>query len=148
MMNVTPFDVAFRFQGTKEVAGSTSNPLVLAMLRLDNKWPTDDEVPWCSAFTNFICFLLGLPRSRSLAARSWLKVGTPVNLSEATPGFDIVILNRAGGSPDPKVDGPGHVGFFAGLDGSKVAVLAGNQSNEVNIQMFDATRILGIRRIG
>lgn len=147
-MRTTPFDVAARFQGTKEVAGSTSNPLVLAMLKLDNAWPTDDEVPWCSAFVNFICFLLGLPRSRSLAARSWLKIGNPVDLSEATPGFDIVILTRAGGSLDPNVAGPGHVGFFAGLEGSKVAVLAGNQSNAVNIQLFDKNRVLGVRRIG
>jgi hypothetical protein len=61
-MDVTPFQVAHRFLGIREVGGATSNPLVLAMLRLDASWVEDDQTPWCSAFCNFCCFVLGAPR--------------------------------------------------------------------------------------
>ncbi len=54
-MHVTAFDIAQVFIGETEVSGGMDNPLILAMLRTDNKWPEHDEVPWCSAFTNFIC---------------------------------------------------------------------------------------------
>lgn len=63
-MNITAFDLAQRFIGIKEVPGSTSNPQVLAFLRLDNAWPDGDDVAWCSAFVNYIAWLLRLPRSK------------------------------------------------------------------------------------
>jgi hypothetical protein len=47
-MNITAFDLAQRFVGIKEIAGSVSNPQILAMLKLDDDWPKDDSVPWCS----------------------------------------------------------------------------------------------------
>ena len=43
-MNVTAFDIAERFVGTKEVGGKVDNPAILAMLTLDAKWPSNDEV--------------------------------------------------------------------------------------------------------
>ncbi len=137
-MNITAYDLAQRFVGVKETPGATSTPLVLAMLQLDGDWPKDDAVPWCSAFANFIAWLLRLPRSKSLAARSWLQVGRPISLEEATPANDVVILSRAGG---------GHVGFFAGLQDDDVLVLAGNQSDAVNVSVFPRDRVLGVRRL-
>ena len=147
-MNCTAFDIAQRFVGLKEVAGPTSNPHVLAMLQLDQEWPEGDDVPWCSAFVNYVTWLLRLPRSKSLRARSWLQVGTPITAEEATPG-DVVILKRGGDNqPGPEViDAPGHVGFFARKEGSTVWVLGGNQSDSVNLQGYPAARILGIRRL-
>ena len=53
-LEITPFDLAQRFVGISEVPGSTSNAHVLAMLRIDQKWPEGDHVPWCSAFINYI----------------------------------------------------------------------------------------------
>ena len=76
-MDITAYDLASRFIGIKEVRGSVSNPQILSMLRLDSSWPKGDEVPWCSAFVNYPAWLLRLPRSKSLRARSWLEVGTP-----------------------------------------------------------------------
>jgi uncharacterized protein (TIGR02594 family) len=96
-MEITAFDLAQRFVGTKEAPGAVSNPLVLAMLQLDAAWVDDDVTPWCSAFVNFVTWLLRLPRSKSVAARSWLKVGVEVPLSQAIPGFDVVVLSRGGG---------------------------------------------------
>lgn len=119
------------------------------MLRLDNTWVPDDDTPWCSAFTNYIAWLLRLPRSKSLAARSWLTVGTPVNIDQAKPGFDVVILTRGVDPPGPEVlSAPGHVGFFAGLEQFRhVLLLGGNQDDQVMVAPYSATRVLGVRRL-
>lgn len=148
-MIITAFELAARFIGVSEVAGTASNPLVLAMLRLDNKWPTGDDVAWCGAFVNFITWMLRLPRSKKLSARSWLGVGEVVQLEQAKVGFDVVILKRGeADQPGPEVlDAPGHVGFFAGLSPGKVNLLGGNQGNVVSVSPFHVERILGIRRL-
>ena len=93
--------------------------LLRRVLKLDDEWPDGDEVPWCSAFMNYICWLLRLPRSKSLRARSWLSVGTPIDISDARPGFDVVILKRGiGRQPGPdNLTATGHVALFAGLEG-------------------------------
>lgn len=137
-----------RFVGIHETAGATSTPLVLAMLRLDTSWVEDDQTAWCSAFVNFVCFLLGAPRSRSLAARSWLLVGTSIPLTDARVGSDVVVLTRGNKPPGADViAAPGHVGFYAGQDAANVFLLAGNQGDAVNIAPFPKSRILGIRRL-
>lgn len=135
---MTAFDLAQRFVGIRETAGASSTPLVLAMLRLDNAWPEGDETPWCSAFANWVAWLLRLPRSKSLAARSWLAVGRPIPLEEAQAGFDVVVLERGAG---------GHVGFYAGHDAATVSVLGGNQGDAVSVASFPRARVLGVRRL-
>ena len=150
-MNVTLYDIAQRFVGMKEVPGQKDSPMILAMLKLDGDWPEHDEVPWCSAFVNFVAWLLRLPRSKSLAARSWLKVGRPVLDHEARVGWDVVVLMRGGGNqPGPEVTSgaPGHVGLFAGWETSdRVLMLGGNQGDQVSVASFPRERILGIRRL-
>ncbi len=149
VIEVTAFSLAQRFIGVDEAQGNSSNPHVLAMLKLDQDWPDGDHVPWCSAFMNYVAWLLRLPRSKSLRARSWLLVGSSVDVSEATVGFDVVILKRGSGNqPGPDViDAPGHVGFFGGVEGSKVLILGGNQDDSINISRYPTSRILGIRRL-
>jgi uncharacterized protein (TIGR02594 family) len=146
-MNVTAFDIAQRFVGVKEVAGPTANPTVLAMLQLDGAQVSDDAVPWCSAFANYVAWLLRLPRSKSLRARSWLLVGTPVERQNAVAGFDVVILNRGGPQDPTVVDAQGHVGFFAGWAPDNVLILGGNQGDSVSVRAFPTAQILGIRRL-
>ena len=159
-MQLTAFDLAQRFTGIREVAGPVSNAHILAMLRLDNTWVEGDEIPWCSALVNYICWLLRLPRSKSLAARSWLGVGIPIALEQARPGYDVVVLKHAG-DHEPGAEimaAPGHVGFFAGLearpratfgdpDTGRVLVLGGNQGDSVSVSPFPVTRVLGVRRL-
>lgn len=142
-MNITAFDLAQRFTGIKEMSGKVSNPQILAMLQLDDKWPQDDEIPWCSAFANYIAWLLRLPRSKKLNARSWLEVGKPVLLFEAKVGFDVVVFERG------KDGVSGHVGFYAGHPsfGGEVFVLGGNQSDSVNISSYPKDKLLGVRRL-
>jgi uncharacterized protein (TIGR02594 family) len=142
------FDLAQRYVGIEEVGGSLDNPAILAMLKLDNKWPEHDEVPWCSAFANHICWLARLPRSKNLRARSWLTVGKGIQLDEAEPG-DVIILKRGkGDQPGPEVlDAPGHVGFYAGRFDTFIEVLGGNQSDTVKVSRYPAKRLLGVRRL-
>jgi uncharacterized protein (TIGR02594 family) len=140
-MGITAYELAQRFVGTKEVRGTSDSPLILAMLRLDGGWPDHDEVPWCSAFVNYIAWLLRLPRSKSLAARSWLDVGTPIWLQDAEVGFDVVVFDR-GANP-----AAGHVGFFGGLFTDGVMALGGNQGNMVSVRLFPRTRVIGVRRL-
>ncbi len=150
-MEISAFELAQRFVGVKEVPGSDSNPQVLAFLKLDQSWPGGDDVPWCSAFANYIAWLLRLPRSKNLAARSWLAIGRAVRIDEAAVGFDVIVLKRGGGDqPGPEVlAAPGHVGFFAGLEGNgaRVLVLGGNQGDQVSVAPFPADRVLGVRRL-
>lgn len=165
-MNITLFDLAQRFVGIREVSGRAANPAILAMLKLDGDWPQDDSVPWCSAFVNYVAWLMRLPRSKSLRARSWLQVGRPVGMPVV--GWDVVVLKRGSGEqPGPEViDAPGHTGFFAGWARASgmtdevhlnahtaatllrnVLILGGNQSDSVSIAPYDSSRILGIRRL-
>jgi len=148
-IEITAFDLAQRFVGIKEIPGKVANPQILAMLQLEDSSIQDDEIPWCSAFVNYVCWLLRLPRSKSLSARSWLAIGTVISIGDAEPGFDVVVLKRGGDNqPGPEVlDAQGHVGFFAGYEDKQVLVLGGNQSDSVNILRFPEERILGIRNI-
>lgn len=150
---ITPYSIAQNLMGIAEMPGALNNPAIVAMLQFVDKSVSTDEVPWCSAFVNAVCKICGLPRSGSLAARSWLQVGRVVTIDAAAPGWDVVILKRgAGKQPGPEVTrAPGHVGFFAGLDtsagGERLHVLGGNQGNRVSLASFPAAQLLGIRRL-
>ena len=147
-MNITAYELAQRFIGIKEVPGKRDNAQILTMLHLDGTWPEHDEVPWCSAFTNYVAWLLRLPRSKSLAARSWLTVGAAIHLPRAQIGFDVVVLSRGSNSPGPEVlSAPGHVGFYSGQGAGKVALLGGNQGDSVSVAEFPVNRVLGVRRL-
>ena len=146
---MTAYDAAQRYVGIKELAGGADHPLIQWWLSLCG-FPSDvhDETPWCSAFVNGIAWQLRLPRSKSASARSWLLVGTPVDVRCASPGSDIVVLKRGDGQQGPEVlNAPGHVGFFAGFDGDGVLVLGGNQGDAVGLARFPAASILGVRRL-
>ena len=142
------FDLAQRFTSIEEVGGNVDNPQIMAMLKLDMKWPSHDEVPWCSAFVNYICYLCRHQRSKDLRARSWLNVGRGIQLEQAEAG-DIVVIKRGGGDqPGPEViDAKGHVGFYAGMFGGFIEILGGNQSDTVKVSRYPRDRLLGVRRL-
>jgi uncharacterized protein (TIGR02594 family) len=136
------YQVATNFIGLKEKPGEEDNRFIQWCLSITSMpGPHHDEIPWCSAFLNGLCFILGLPRSGSAAARSWLAVGLPVDKSVAVIGQDIVVVSR-GSNPTA-----GHVGIFAGYDGQKIKILGGNQGDMVSIASFPLSSVLGIRRI-
>lgn len=142
-----------RFLGMKELPGALSNPAIMAMLQLDQAWPADDSVAWCSAFVNYIAHLLELPRSRSLAARSWTEIGAPISLDQAVRGRDIVVFTRAGTPKSPHKDAAGnwlsgHVAIYdSQLIARRIAVLGGNQGDAVSIAMFNVDDVIAVRRL-
>ena len=144
---MTPYQVAQRFIGIKEMPGHDMNTaMIMAFLQLDAQWPQDDEVPWCSGFVNWCHWFAKYPRTESLRARSWLLLGTPTDLNQAEPG-DIVIFNR-GGPQDPDIiEAPGHVGFYMSSDQTFIHTLGGNQSNQVKESVYPINDLLGIRQI-
>lgn len=149
---MTAFELAQRFVGEiHEIEGPKASPFI--------RWchecvglgtEASDEIAWCSSFANRIAWLLRLPRSKSAAARSWLTVGIPVQIHQAIAANDIVILKR-GPEPQPGPEvtsgAPGHVGLFAGFEGSSVLILGGNQGDSVSIARFPSVNILGVRRL-
>lgn len=148
---VTAYDLQKVYLGLQEREGSEHHPLIQWWFELCGlARETPDEVAWCSAFCQHAPYELGLQRSHSAAARSWLKVGRPVAIEDALKGFDVVVLKRGKGpQPGPEVTSgaPGHVGYFAGLDGLNVLLLGGNQANRVSIAPFPIADILGVRRL-
>jgi len=151
---VTAYSLAERYVGLGELAGGEDHPLIQWWLSLCGLGlHQHDETAWCSAFVQHPCFELGLPRSKSAAARSWLRVGEEIGLTEARVGWDVVILSRGEGpQPGPEVvEAPGHVGWFAGRRDSggfaDVLLLGGNQHSAVNVAPFPCTRVIGVRRL-
>lgn len=149
-LETTPFKVAGAYLGVKEVAGPRSHPMVAAFHYAVDDSDTPDEVPWCSSFANFVAWSLGLPRSRSRRARSWLKMGRAVELGAAVEG-DVVVFSRGEGpQPGPEVlEAPGHVAFLGQVskDGRRVWVCGGNQGDSVSHAWFPASQVLGVRRL-
>ena len=147
-LEISAVDLALRFVGVHEAPGPEAEPTILWFLRSCDESVTQDDVPWCSGFANRIAWLLDLPRSDSLRARSWLTVGRPVEpLANAQIGFDVVVLKRGTNVGPEVLQAPGHVGFFYGFDGERVRVLGGNQGDAVNVSSYPLAKVLGVRRL-
>ena len=132
--------IAEGYLGQKEIAGSRHNPVIVGFFaKAGHPDIRNDEVAWCSAFTNAVCYEYGMKGTRSLMARSWLKwtEGEKVN----TPKYgDIVVFSR-GSNP-----AYGHVAFFEKWDDEFIYVIGGNQSNAVTRAKYPRSRLLGFRR--
>lgn len=146
---MTPFDLAQRFVGeVQELPGEhADHPLIQWFLSLCGfGFDAHDEIAWCSAFVNGMCWIARCARSKSAAARSWLNIGIAVSLIDAKAGYDVAVFRRFVNGMDDGITG--HVGFYAGMDGDRIRIISGNMRNQVTIDSFPATDLLGIRRIG
>lgn len=148
----SPYELALHLSQMEiaEMPGEDAHPFVRwSLSRVGFGLKASDETAWCSAFVNVVHEMCGLPRSKSAAARSWLKVGQPVELAEWKIG-DVVIITRGDGQqPGPEViAAQGHVGFLADVDKVKreLAILGGNQGNRISVARFPVNRLLGVRR--
>ena len=101
---------------------------------------------WCAAFVNAVLHESDIPGSESvsnvpLMARSFLTWGETIQEPKAG---DLVIFPRG------KQGWQGHVGFYVGSIHRKnveyYRILGGNQNNSVNIEIYPASKTLGIRR--
>lgn len=133
-------EIALSYYGTKAITGKLNNQLIVDMFQaIGHKWVQTDDVAWCSAFINFCAMKAGLPYTKSLAARSWLTIGEPVNSPEMG---DIVIFWRISENSEF-----GHVGLYINEDGNYINVLGGNQSGMVRISQYYKSNLLGFRRL-
>lgn len=140
MATKDPVLEALKLYGTAAIPGAQSNPIVLDFFKqAGHPEISDDDTPWCSAFLNALMRGCGLPYTGSLAARSWLTVGTV----ETEPKLgDVVIFGV--NPPNPAIS---HVGMFISKQGNNIWVLGGNQDNRVEIALFKTIHILGYRRL-
>ncbi len=130
--------IAYAELGVKEVVGSGSNPRIIEYLHSTNLGAPDnnkDETAWCSAFVNWCIENSGYAGTDSAAALSWASWGA--STSAPVPG-DLVVFNWGGGH--------GHVGFFVSATATKVQVLGGNQSNEVNVKDWPKNKVYRFRK--
>jgi uncharacterized protein (TIGR02594 family) len=102
---------------------------------------TSDKDAWCSLALNWCAMQAKLQRSGSLAARSWLKTGIPVqNLRDA----DIVVYWR-----ESKDSVYGHVGipFSYTHDGNSIWTYGGNQSDSWCVKPYPKSSLLGFVKL-
>jgi len=129
--------------GVKELKGEKNSERVMKyhlFASEDNDVDHPDSVPWCSSFICFVVEKAGLSSTNSLMARSWEYWGES-SMHDPIPG-DIVVFWRKS-----QKSGFGHVGVFLGKRAdNNIAVLGGNQKDEVNISIFSPHKIVDIRR--
>jgi uncharacterized protein (TIGR02594 family) len=130
--------IAFQEIGVKEYSGAADNPRVVAYLSSTSLGKNDrsnDETYWCSAFVNWCVEQAGFEGTDSAWAKSWLNWGK--KLDKAKEGC-IAILTR---------DKGGHVAFYLSEDAKNVTLLGGNQNDQVCIQKYPKSKVLGYREI-
>lgn len=133
-MNTPWLDLAKKYLGEHEVAGRKDNQFILDCFKHTGYKADHDEVPWCAAFVCRVLEESGLSSTKSAAAASFEKYGTPCELK---PGAVIVFKWASGGH---HVTLCHHV-----VDDHYVACLGGNQSDQVKISVFNRAYIVAIR---
>lgn len=123
--------------GEKEVPGAGDNPDIVAWFQLTTL-PKDlwhDATAWCAVFVNAGFCLNGINGLRSARAADWLGFGHAVT----TPQIGDVVVFRWD-------DGSHHVAYVLGIEGDRVRVIGGNQSNAVTETTYPLRNVAGFRR--
>lgn len=137
---MNPLLIALKEYGTWEWTGKEHNPRILEYFKaIGHAWVKDDETAWCAAFVNWCLLQAGKPQTGKLNARSFLEYGQD---TKAPVLGDLVVLWRISSTSSF-----GHVGFYVNETQSYVYILGGNQSEQVNIQKFAKSQLLGYRKI-
>jgi uncharacterized protein (TIGR02594 family) len=123
--------------GEHEIPGAKANKRILEYSKGVGSFDSD-EIPWCSAFVNWVLKRAGYQITGRANARSWLEYG--LTIGEPEYG-DIVVFWR--NQPDSVF---GHVAFYLCDAGNKLKVLGGNQGNSICAALYPKTRVLGFRR--
>lgn len=132
-------EIAKGEQGVRETG---ANPKIEEYHRVGGGMPagTKDSVAWCGSFVGWCIVKSGYNKAQSSASASaWSTYGNacPVGTYGA-----IVVLKL---KPSSMTQSGYHVGFCAGMSGTTVSVLGGNQGNSVNISKFDAGKVIAWR---
>ena len=131
-------EIATAEVGTKEVKGTGANPRIVQYHSATTLKAGSDEVPWCSAFVNWVLREAGVKGTDRANARSFLTWGQKCDPEAGC----IVVLQRG----DPA---HGHVGFYVRhLGEDYIKVLGGNQSDCVKVSNYKKADVLGYRTAG
>lgn len=127
--------IASRFMGMTEDADKAE---LSAYIKTGGLSLNPDNTAWCAAFVGAVLAEAGLKGTGAPDAKSYLQWGVKTETPERG---DIVVLWR--GSRDSWT---GHVGFFNGFapDGN-ILILGGNQNDQVSVESFHRSRLLGYR---
>jgi uncharacterized protein (TIGR02594 family) len=105
---------------------------------IDNKWWreqhfNDESFPWCGCFANYILEENGyegpaVPSRAINFTSTWCKTDVPI--------FGALVIYKGAGNE-------GHVGFVAGVSGSEVIVVGGNQDDKVQPKRYNRNGKIG-----
>jgi uncharacterized protein (TIGR02594 family) len=129
--------------GTREVSGSEDSPIVMSWkIDIARVFPqltaylrnyTHDSVPWCGLTMAEVMSLCTPPimppynphedTESFLFANSWAKWGDPIQAGKPIAGC-VMVFKRTGG---------GHVSLLEKIEGDKIWIRGGNQSDMVNV---------------
>lgn len=127
-------EIANAEKGTIEKRGG-ENPRIIEYHATTTLAAKEDEVSWCSSFVNWCMKQADIKGTGLANARSWLDWGEKLE----TPVEGCVVILKRGVPPS------GHVGFFLREHDGRIAVLGGNQSDQVKVSTFPADMVLGYR---
>ena len=115
-------DIAAAELGVHETPGADATARILEYTKHTTLDAQSDEVPWCSAFMNFVVDTAGFTGTHSAAAMSWEDWG--VALDEPILGCIVVWDHHVTLCDHPDISN----GIVRGL--------GGNQSNSVKVSRF------------
>jgi uncharacterized protein (TIGR02594 family) len=126
--------------GVHETAGAEATARIIEYDKCTSLKACSDEVPWCSAFANWVVVGAGDRGTNSAAARSWLDWGRPI--PDPVAGC-IVVVDRK----DPNNPNAAHVTFYVkdNGDGATFTALGGNQGDAVKYSNYRYDKVLGYR---
>lgn len=119
--------------GVKEITGGETKRIIEYHATTTLK-ASEDEIPWCSSFMNWVMIQSGYSGTNSAAARSWLAFGRK---SMTFKKYSIVVFKRGNNGWS------GHVAFAMADLGGTIRCLGGNQSNSVNYSNYNKSDVLG-----
>ena len=132
---------ARKLLGTREVAGSRSNPAIMTWARDLDQWYPGDDVPWCGLFVAH-CMSVGAPDTpqnfNRLGARAWGDYGVKA-------GFDLGAICTLWRT-HPEKSWHGHVFIVTGIADDAVRGIGGNQGDTVSETWFSRDRVLALRK--
>ena len=126
--------------GVREnAAAGQHNKRILEFHKSTTLRATEDEVPWCSSFVNWVMMESGRTGTRSAAAKSWLNWAT--GLETPRLGAVTLIKKKTGGADKATGSSSGfHVGFYVSATDTHLRLLGGNQSDSVKYSNFQLSK--------
>jgi uncharacterized protein (TIGR02594 family) len=131
---------AFADLGLHELPGAAAKPRIVEMYaKAGHPEIKSDEVAWCSAAVNAWMVETNSRGTGSLAARSWLTWGRPVDIRKTIPRGAVLIFRRGNSSWQ------GHVCLCLEDRDGTLTVIGGNQSDAVTIARYRKAALIGAR---